>query len=139
VVKFFEAVRRRARWELQEEVRKRGPRWAAANLLPPWGQFQNGHRTKAYWLLGGELTFGVTSIATAATLWAKRGETHEFTGFRSEAEALTVVNYVSFGITAALVVYGIADGLYYYYQGPTPEPAPPAPNPVVRAPARSAL
>jgi hypothetical protein len=118
VVVFFEEVRRLHLVELHQ-VERRGGRSAAKNLLPPWGQFQNGHRLKGYLLLGGELTFAVTSITTAALLWSwQDGETGQFHDKESAYGSVSMVNYVSFGLAAALVLYGIVDGLYYYYSLP---------------------
>jgi hypothetical protein len=123
VVSYFEAVRRQVQGELNELVRKRGPKHSAAvNLLPPWGQFRNGHRTKGYVVLAGELVFGLTSITTAALLYAWRGDTRVFAGHEDVAGPLTKMNYVSFAAVAALVVYGIIDGLYYYYNPPPASP-----------------
>ncbi len=123
VVSFFEWVRRRHQAEQLELLRKRGPRHSAAvNLLPPWGQFSNGHRTKAYVLLGGELGLAATSITTAALLYSWRGSTREFAGHEGAYPALSTINYVSFAALGALLVYGIIDGLYHYYRLPPAEP-----------------
>jgi hypothetical protein len=120
VVGFFEQVRRRHLAEQNELIRKRGPKHSAAvNLVPPWGQFRNGHRAKAYVLLGGELLFAATSITTAALLYSWRDSTHQFPGHESEAEPLAVVNYTTFGLLGALLIYGVIDGLYYYYKPPS--------------------
>lgn len=119
VVAFFQWVRQRHQAELTLEMRKRGPTGhAVANLVPPWGQFQNGHRKKGYAILGGELGLVAASVVSAALLYSWRDSTHQFPGKEDEAEALMVVNYVSLGALAALVVYGIVDGLYYYYRVP---------------------
>jgi hypothetical protein len=129
VVAFFESVRRRYQAELTEEVRRRGPKGSAAvNLLPPWGQFRNGHRTKAWVILGGELTLVTSSVVSAGLLYGWRNSDKTFPPDREDAaQALRVVNYVSLGLLAALVVYGIVDGLYYYYRTPA-EPGPPTPQ-----------
>jgi hypothetical protein len=90
----------------------------APNLLPPWGQFRNGHRVKGYLLLGGELTFGITSITTAALLWSWKDDTGQFGEREDLYQPLSVLNYVTFGVTVALLVYGVVDGLYYHYTSP---------------------
>lgn len=119
VVAFFEEVRERHRREMDQVARRRGPRGSAVvNLLPPWGQFQNGHRTKGYVLLTGEATMAAASIVTAGLLYRWRSSTGEFGEHEGAYRPLTVVNAVSFGALAALVVYGVVDGLYYYYRGP---------------------
>jgi hypothetical protein len=119
VVRFFEAVRAQHIAEQNELLRKRGPRGsAAANLLPPWGQFQNGHRRKAYTILGGEIAFTIASVASGVLLWSWAGETREFRGHESAYKPLVAINYASFSALAALVAYGVVDGLYYYYRAP---------------------
>jgi hypothetical protein len=119
VVRFFEQVRFRHQAELVELVRRRGPKGSAAvNLLPPWGQFRNGHRVKGYILLGGEIALGITSATTAGLLYSWRGDTREFPGHQGAAGPLSLANYVSFGVLAALLVYGVVDGLYHYYTVP---------------------
>lgn len=124
VVSFFESIRERYRWEIKEVVRKRTKRYTLANMLPPWGQFQNGHRKKGYWILGGELGLGVGSIVTASLLYTWRNKHNEFGDREGEAEVLQPMNWALFAATAAVIVYGIVDGLYYYYQRPKPAKAP---------------
>jgi hypothetical protein len=124
VVAFFDRIRERYTWELKEVVRKRGPKGhAVANLIPPWGQFQNGHRTKGYLVLGGELGFGAASIVTAALLWSwqRDDRTFESTG---TVEVLRPIHWVTFAAAMAVVAYGIIDGLYYYYRTPPATRAP---------------
>ena len=119
VVRFFEEVRAQHVAEQNELVRKRGPKHSAAvNLIPPWGQFKNGHRRKAYAILSGEIALAATSLATAALLRSWAGPSNEFPGHEGAYRPLTVVNYVSFGGLVALVGYGIVDGLYHYYRVP---------------------
>jgi tetratricopeptide (TPR) repeat protein len=119
VVAFFEKVRGRYRLEVRTAER-RGSRSVAVNLIPPWGQFRNGHRVKGYLVLSGELAFGVTSITTAALLYSWRDDTGQFPDHEAAYRPLSVLNYVSFGLAAAVVVYGILDGIYYHYKGPNP-------------------
>lgn len=119
VVAFFEQVRKKHRLELRA-VERRGSRSVAVNLLPPWGQFRNGHRVKGYLLLGGELTCGLTSITTAALLWSWQDDTGQFGDREHLYRPLSVLNYVSFGLTVALVAYGVVDGLYFHYHSPEP-------------------
>lgn len=120
VVAFFERVRARYRLEVRTAER-RGSRSVAVNLVPPWGQFRNGHRVKGYLVLSGELAFGITSIATAALLYSWRDDTGQFPEHEDAYRPLSMLNYVSFGLTAAVVVYGIVDGIYYHYRGPGAE------------------
>jgi hypothetical protein len=124
VVTFFEQIRKRYGWEQKEVVRKRGPKGpAVANLIPPWGQFQNGHKTKAYLVLGGELGLGAASIVTAALLWSWQRDDKTFEN-GDTAEVLRPINWVTFAAAMAVVAYGIIDGLYYYYRTPTATRAP---------------
>jgi len=113
-----ESVRRRYLLELKQ-VERRGGKSVVPNLLPPWGQFRNGHRVKGYLLLSGEVGFGLTSITTAALLWHWKDDTGQFHDKEGAYRPVSIVNYVSFGLTVALVVYGVVDGLYYHYRLPT--------------------
>ena len=120
VVKFFEEIRKKQEDELRDEVLRRGPQGpAVANLIPPWGQFQNGHRAKGWIILGGEVAFAAASITTAALLYSWRDSTGQFHEHADDYTAVSTVNYVTFAALAAVVVYGVVDGLYYYYR---PEP-----------------
>jgi hypothetical protein len=133
VVAFFEQVRQRLTSEQDALVRGRTPRGSAlVNLLPPWGQLRNGHRGKAWALLGGEVGLAATSVVTAALLYSWRSSTGEFRGREAAYEPLSVINAASFGALAALVAYGVIDGLYYYYRGPR---APAAAGPGAAVPA----
>ncbi len=116
VIVFFEYVRNKYQAELTTVVRKAPKVWV--NMIPPWGQFQNGHRTKGYLLLGGEIAFGVTSITTFALLASWNDETGEYKGHEDDYDIVKPINIVAFSITAALVIYGVVDGLYYYYKTP---------------------
>ena len=116
VVAFFEDLRRRYRAELAGEVRKRSPRYTVANLLPPWGQFQNRHRIKGYLVLSGELVLAAGSITTAALLYSWRDKQGRFPGHEDDYSAVSATNYACFAALAALVIYGVVDGLYYYYR-----------------------
>ncbi len=121
VVRFFEEVRAQHAAEQNELIRKRGPKHSAAvNLLPPWGQFKNGHRRKGYAILSGEVALAATSLVTAALLRTWAGPHDLYLGHEAAYRPLTVTNYVSFGALVVLVGYGIVDGLYYYYRAPKP-------------------
>jgi hypothetical protein len=125
VVRFFDEVKQRYQQELIAEAKRRGPRGSAvANLLPPWGQFQNGQRVKG-WLLGGaELVLSTTSVVTAALLWTWRDDKGQFGSREGLAGRLQIVNYVSFFSLVAVLAYGVLDGLYHYYRGPRGLPPP---------------
>jgi hypothetical protein len=118
VITFFDQVRKRYRGELTEIVRKRRPKYRGANLLPPWGQFQNGHRTKGFWVMGGELVFGLSSIVTFALLTSWKDDHNVFGENEAAAEVIQPINWACFAATAVVVIYGIIDGFYYYYKQP---------------------
>ncbi len=116
VVAYFERLRSQYQAELAGEVRRRTPRYLVANLLPPWGQFQNRHRVKGYLVLSGELLFAAGSITTAALLYSWRDKQGRFPGHEEDYTAVSAVNYATFAALAAVIVYGVVDGLYYYYR-----------------------
>lgn len=116
-VRFFEGVRRRHVAEANRLVARSAPKGSAVvNLLPPWGQFQNEHRTKGWLLAGGLLTSAAVAATTLGVWYGMRGEAGTFDGNEKTAEALQVVNLVSAGIFAGLYLYGVVDGLYHYFR-----------------------
>jgi hypothetical protein len=119
VVSFFEQVRRRHQAEQLELLRSQGPRGSAAvNLLPPWGQFRNGHRTKG-WIIGtGEVLLGTTSLVTAVLLYRWWGPDRTFPGHEGDWKGLAGANWASTGALVVLFLYGVVDGLYHYYRLP---------------------
>lgn len=121
VVQFFKQVRHRHRLELRTVVRKSPKMYK--NFLPPWGQFQNGQRTKG-WILGSaELLTVATSVATAALLYSWRRDDGTFGEHEAAAEVLQPVNWVSFGALGALLLYGVIDGVIEYRKRPPEQPA----------------
>lgn len=112
VVGFFEAVRRRHRAEVHE-IRRRSSS-GAPNLLPPWGQFRNGQRTKGFLILGGEALFLATTITSFALLKSWEGPTREFGGHEGAFAPLRTVNLVSAAVLAGILIYGMVDGYVYY-------------------------
>lgn len=132
------AIRERSRLEerrLREaELERQKPRLSKQPVAPPpsgvhiverhsyWlnyvpfgvGQFQNGHTTKGYLLLGTQIGLGALSMGTALALRflypsgkVPMDETHR-------ANALVVTQVVSGGISLGLMAYGILDALYHY-------------------------
>ena len=125
VVLSFEKIRRR---RLAEMLRKRKVkpkrRYGILNFLPPAGQFQNRHKTKGWILLGLEVAFLATNIATYFALRSSglKGDgnyvVQDIDGNiiddnRTTARALLGVNYASFGLLMATLVYGMVDGWVY--------------------------
>ena len=117
VVAFLEYVRKRYQAELSIKVRRKATR-AWVNIIPPWGQFQNGHKTKGYLLLSGELAFCTASVVTFAVMKSWEGDTGEFKGHEDQFEPMRIANIVTFSACMAQLVYGVVDGLYYYYRSP---------------------
>ncbi|MBW2733075.1 MAG: hypothetical protein JRH20_11845 [Deltaproteobacteria bacterium] len=116
-VAFFEGVRGRYRREMDNLVATSAPQGSAlVNLLPPWGQFRNGQNTKAKMLLGVEVVSALVSTATAVMLYSWRDEQGTFGEHAGSADTLQRVNVISFALLAGALVYGVVDGLYYYYR-----------------------
>jgi hypothetical protein len=114
VVGFFENIRHQ---QVKRELSTRSFVW---NLLPPAGQFQNGHKTKGWILAGVELT----SAATFVTSWLLVRSWHNNDGTYDHdnlVPGLRWVNWTSCGVLAATFIYGVIDGLVNYYK--TPEEA----------------
>lgn len=117
---FFEDVRARHAAELRKY--RPGPerrRYRALNLLPPAGQFQNGHPTKGWVIAGlGSLALA-TNIGTYALLqlWCD-----ESTGVcRSDGESRTdsartlrTVNVTAGVVFVGTVLYGMYDGFNHF-------------------------
>lgn len=122
VVAFFDDLRRRYQVELALEARRRNPRYLVANLLPPWGQFQNKHRVKGYLILSGELVFAAGSIVSAALLYSWRDKQGRFPGHEDDYTPLVATNYASLAALGAVLLYGMVDGLYYYYRDRPDQP-----------------
>jgi tetratricopeptide (TPR) repeat protein len=121
VVDFFEKVKERFRRELDAVVKRSAPQGSALlNLLPPWGQLQNRHRTKAYIIGGTELALGAVSIVSASLLYSWRGPGNSFGQAGSDryerAKRVQTVNVVATAALAAVIAYGIVDGLYHYFR-----------------------
>jgi hypothetical protein len=121
----FQKVRKRRLAELlKRKIGKRKKRYGILNLLPPAGQFQNGHHTKAWIILGLEVGFLACSIASYYLLRSSklRGngsyveqdiDGNIIEDNRTTAKALMGMNYASFGLLIGTLVYGIVDGWVY--------------------------
>lgn len=117
VVAFFEQVKRSYRAEMDAVVARSAPGGSAlVNLLPPWGQFQNGHKIKGFVLLSAEVATIAACITTGALLYSWRDSHKRFIGHESAARPLDITNKITFGLALGLVAYGIIDGLYYYFR-----------------------
>jgi hypothetical protein len=128
-VSFFEEVRARHAAELRA-LRPQPRRWLALNLLPPWGQFQNGQRTKGWVIAGagaGLLAIDVGSYALLRS-WCSSGDlTCDAGGAHTgAARTLRTVNLIAGGALVALYVFGVADGFAHRHHNLTMEVAPAA-------------
>jgi hypothetical protein len=108
-VAFFEQVRARHRGERERELERRRPRSALLNLLPPAGQLQNGQRVKFAVLLAGELALSAVSLATFVALRSSQRPDGTFPDY-DRALLLRDANWISTGLLAATVLYGVIDG-----------------------------
>lgn len=120
VVAFFDDVRTRHRAELRPRPPPRRRFWLL-NLVPPGGQIQNGHTTKA-WLVGGGLgVLVVTQITTYAVLraWCTRtsgpgGDGATCDGHTGVARTLSVLNVAAAIGAIAVYAFGVYDGAANY-------------------------
>ena len=122
-ITFFSEVRARHEAELRAR-RPKAKRYWVLNLVPPWGQFQNGERTKGY-VIGGLLAgFAVANVTSYLVLrsWCTevRGDgglsvtCDEGTDRTSRAAQLQSVNLVSGIGVFAMYAYGVYDGVSGY-------------------------
>lgn len=115
-VVFFESVRTRYAGEiLTVKPRPRRKRSLALNFLPPFGQFQNGDRTKGWLIAGGGVVLLAANLTTYAML-SSSCDSSNLTCDRdpSSARTLRVVNLASGAMFLALYGYGVIDGLVHF-------------------------
>jgi hypothetical protein len=114
-ISFFESVRARHAAELR--ARRRPRKIAALNLLPPWGQFQNGDSTKGWVIAGTGAALLAADVGSYALLrhWCSADLTCDANGDRSSsARTWRTVNLVAGGALVAVYVYGVVDGFWNY-------------------------
>ena len=122
-ITFFTEVRARHEAELRARRPKQKRYWVL-NLLPPWGQFQNGERTKGF-VVGGLLAgFVAANVTTYLVLrsWCTevRGDgglsvtCDDGTDRTSRAEQLQSVNLATGIGVFAMYAYGVYDGVKGY-------------------------
>lgn len=112
-VAFFEQVRRRHHREIAEAARAHNPKSFLLNFLPPFGQFQNGHRGRGYTIAALEIVSLATAVASLALLesWERP---HQLFADTQAAETLRAVNWASVGVLALTYVIGVIDGIAHY-------------------------
>lgn len=113
-VTFFEDVRSRHAAELRA-LRPRQRQWRLLNLLPPGGQIQNRHYTKAWVIGGAELALAATHITSYLVLrsWCRRDDftcVSDGSDVPDAARRLRAVNYLSGVALIGVYVYGVIDG-----------------------------
>ena len=124
VINVFADVRSRHAAELRAR-RPKTKRYAILNLLPPWGQFQNGERTKGIVvgaLLGTFLAANLTSYFVLRSWCFKQvGPTgkqsagcDETTDRYSSAQALRSINITAGVGLIVTYVWGVYDGVRGY-------------------------
>jgi hypothetical protein len=115
-VTFFEDVRARHAAELRAlRPRPRSKRYLVLELLPPFGQIQNGEHTKA-WLLGAALGgFAIANVSSYLVLrdWCSSSDKTCDPHARA-ADTLRTVNLVSGIGLLATYAYGVYDGVVEY-------------------------
>lgn len=123
VVTFFNDVRARHAAELRA-LRPKTKRYAVLTLVPPFGQFQNGERTKG-WIIAGALgTFAAANITTVIlqSQWCTRvsrdGKSSrvcdEPTDHVDDAKTARSIQILSAVGLIATYVYGVYDGVRGY-------------------------
>ena len=131
-VTFFEDVRTRHAAELRAR-RPRARPSLVLELLPPFGQWQNGEHGKA-WIVGGTLAaFAITSVTTYAVLRTWCSSSDKTCGTHAHAAStLRVVNLASGAGLLLTYLYGVYDGVVAYRRfSATPFAAPTSDGAVV--------
>ena len=121
-VAYLESVRARHAGELRA-LRPRPPRTVLVNFLPPFGQFQNGERTKGWILagLGGGLLAANVATYVIVRRWCDEDDgTCEVDGRsrRETADGLLTINHVAGAAAIAVYAYGVIDGFRQYRRRP---------------------
>ena len=127
VVAAFDRVRKRHLAKKVTQTKSVSKRYAVLNFIPPAGQFQNEQHLKAWLILAAEVSLLAINLASYGVLRSKKyrhdgsyvvqniyGEVVE--DHRTLAKSMLGVNYASFGLLIATVVYGIVDGYIVMYR-----------------------
>jgi hypothetical protein len=115
VVSFFEEVRRRHGDEIRQAARAQPGKTFAWNFLPPAGQFQNGHRGRAWTIVALEVLSLGAAVGTYLQLRAWVNPVDQtFEPHTDAARTVKAFNNVSVGVFAATVLVGIIDGVMNY-------------------------
>lgn len=92
-------------------ARPKPRRRPALNLLPPFGQFQNGDTLKGGIIAGAGLALIATNLTSYGLLasWCRDSD-GTCPDRRDQARAARIVNLTSFGLLAGVYAYGVIDG-----------------------------
>ena len=123
-VAFFEQVRRRYAEPIRDAARANNRKLFVWNFLPPAGQIQNGHLTRAITLGGIELVSLGTNITTYALLKHWQGPYNTFPGRGDQARFTRFMNWTSLGVLGAAFLFGVIDGIAHYADPRDDSPAP---------------
>jgi len=113
VIVLLEEVRAERAAELAA-ARPKPKKRPALNLLPPFGQFQNGQNTKG-WIIGGLWSsLLVTNVTTWIILkqWCEDGADGTCPGHQDGASTLRLVNLLSAAGFLGAYTYGVLDGYF---------------------------
>ncbi len=116
-VSFFETVRANHAAELRA-LRPPPKRYAVLNLLPPFGQFQNGERAKGYVIGGLLVALAATNVTSYLVLrsWCSSSDLTCDTpsNHTHAAMSLRAANIMSGVGLVATYLYGVYDGVVGY-------------------------
>jgi hypothetical protein len=113
-VAFFEDVRRRHADEIQQAARNRPGKSLVLAFLPPFGQFQNGHRGRGLTIGALEVLSLGSAIATDVQLNMWKTPDDTFGTHHDQAKTVKTLNWLSVGVLVATVAVGIVDGVANY-------------------------
>jgi hypothetical protein len=112
---FFEDVRARHAGELiQRRPRPRAKKSWALNLLPPFGQFQNGDRAKGWILAISGVALLAANLTTYAMLTSMCSSEERACDDPGTARTLRAVNITSGVALVGVYLYGVVDGYIGY-------------------------
>jgi hypothetical protein len=115
-ITFFEDVRSRHDAELRAlRPRPKNRRYFVLELLPPFGQIQNGSSTKAWLIGGGLVTFAAINFTTYALLRSWCNDLDKTCGSHTHsAETTLTLNLLSGAGLLLTYGYGVYDGVVQY-------------------------
>lgn len=122
VVAFFERLRSHHAEEIRATARENNHKIFVLNLLPPFGQVQNGHKGRAL-IFGGIEVVSLGTAITTFVLLSRSEMPHHVHADYSLAQTTKVVNIVAVALFAATYIAGVLDGFGGYSDLPDDTPA----------------